>query len=63
MTIDDDRWVLVNREGIDTVHKNPHEECNLDDTRRDEGIDEITAERLLLAGDAVPCKHCLKSWG
>lgn len=58
-----DRWVLVEQDGVDTVHRNAREECNLDDTASDQAIDFIAAERMLLSGDAVPCQHCLKNWG
>lgn len=63
MTVED-RYVLVTREGVDTVHRNPLEQCNLDDSKGDRAIDEFTAERMLLRGDAVPCKHCIgDKWG
>jgi len=52
------RYVLVSREGVDTVHRNPREECNLDDTEADQEIDRATAAALLAAGQAEACQHC-----
>jgi hypothetical protein len=58
------RYVVTVRDGKDTMHRNPGEECNLDDSARDQEIDEFQFETALLRGDAVPCKHCLKDgWG
>jgi hypothetical protein len=53
-----DRYVVTRRAGVDTLHKNPGEQCNLDDTMADKVIDEFTAVDRLLRGDARPCKHC-----
>lgn len=58
----EDRWVLNANEGVDTIHRNPREECNTDQATGRKAVDEFTAEAMLNAGDAVPCKHCLKSW-
>ena len=54
----DDRYVVTRRSGVDTLHRNPREECNLDDSERDEQVDEFTAEALILNGDAIACGHC-----
>jgi len=53
------RFVLTVKDGVDTLHRDPGEQCQLDDTERDMVIDEFTAEAMLLRGDARPCKHCL----
>lgn len=53
------RWVLNHnpgRKGI--VHRNPREECNLDDALDRMNIDPDTAEALLKTGQADPCGHC-----
>lgn len=52
-------YIVLNRnEGTDTVHRNPREECNLDDAEDRSVIDPDTAEALLKSGDAVRCQHC-----
>lgn len=62
MTIKDEpRFVVTRKDGVDTLHRNPGEQCNLDDTLADQKIDEFTAEALLLRGDAKPCGHCMQS--
>jgi hypothetical protein len=64
MTIADPRYVITRKSGVDTLHRNPLEQCHLDDTAADQRIDEFHAEKLLLAGDVKPCGHCLKDdWG
>lgn len=61
---DEDRYVVTRREGKDTVHRNPGESCNLDDSKADQLVDEFAFESMLLRGDAVPCKHCVgDGWG
>lgn len=52
------RYVLVHKDGVDTLHCNPVEQCNLDDSRRDEDVDEFTAEAMLNQGHAKRCEHC-----
>jgi hypothetical protein len=45
--------------GVDTLHvEHPWEECNVDDADGVETVDEMTAEAMLVRGDAVPCQHC-----
>ena len=51
-------FVLNRNEGTDTVHRNPREECNVDDAVGRQTIDPDTAEALLNSGDAVRCRHC-----
>jgi hypothetical protein len=55
----DPRFVVTRRDGKDTLHRNPTERCNLDDTLADRDIDEFEAEAMLIREDAKPCKHCL----
>lgn len=61
---DEPRFVLTRKDGKDTLHRNPGEQCNLDDTLADQKVDEFTAEAMLLRGDARPCAHCIgEGWG
>lgn len=55
-----DRYALNRNEGIDTVHRNAREECNLDDADDREWIDQATADGLLAKGTAKPCRHCME---
>lgn len=58
------RYVVTRHEGVDTLHRDPTESCNLDDTLADVQVDEFAAEAMLLRGDAKPCGHCLAGgWG
>ena len=55
----DDYWVVnTNPNGLDIVHRNPREECNLDDARGRDVIDAETADALLSIGEARRCEHC-----
>jgi len=52
---------LVQRAGVDTLHKWPAtERCNLDDTERDTGLDvsETQAWELVGNGTVLACQHC-----
>ena len=51
-------FVLNRNEGTDTIHRDPREECNVDDADGRQTIDADTADALLTMGDAVRCKHC-----
>jgi hypothetical protein len=51
-------FVLNRNEGVDTLHRNPREECNVDDAVDRQTIDPDTAEALLKSGAAVRCLHC-----
>lgn len=53
-----DRIVLNVNDGVDTIHVNPREECNVDDALDREIVDPLTAARMLDSGEAVRCKHC-----
>jgi hypothetical protein len=54
----DDRYVVVKKDGIDTLHVNPREECNLDDTELDRELTEDEAEAALNIGTVRACGHC-----
>lgn len=56
-----DRYVLNRNEGIDTLHRNPREECNTDDAVGRENVDEATAIRMKLGGHARLCRYCFKA--
>jgi len=51
---------LVVKEGRDVLHRHPPlEQCNLDDSTRDELIDDRTADFLMAAEPPVHrCEHC-----
>ena len=51
-------YVLNRNEGIDTLHRNPREECNVDDAEGRETVDAETADALLALGDTRRCAHC-----
>jgi len=53
-----DLYVLNRNEGVDTVHRNPREECNTDDADGRETIDAETADALVTRGAARRCQHC-----
>ena len=60
----EDRFVVTLRDGKSTMHRNPTEQCNLDDTDRDKRVDAFEAESMMLRGDAVACQHCIgEKWG
>jgi hypothetical protein len=52
------RYVLVTKDGMDTVHRDPGESCNLDDTSVDTEIDRRSAAAMLANGSAQACQHC-----
>ena len=53
-----DYFVLNRNEGMDTIHRNPREECNVDDALDREKVDIGTAVAMVASGQAVPCQHC-----
>ena len=55
---DQPRYILVDQDGIDTLHRNALEQCNLDDSARDKQIDEGTALAMKMGGHARLCNHC-----
>lgn len=56
----DGQYILNQNDGVDTIHDPAHltENCNTDDIKGRELIDEFTAEAMLHRGDAVACQHC-----
>ena len=52
------RYLLVPKDGIDTLHRDPTESCQMDDTQREEVVDEATALKLKLGGYERLCRHC-----
>ena len=56
----DQPYYVINRnDGIDTLHKNPREECNVDDAEDRESIDPKTGQALEASGDVHRCRHCI----
>jgi hypothetical protein len=53
-----DRIVLNVNDGIDTIHHNPREECNLDDAEDRSEVDAKTAAAMIATGQARLCEHC-----
>jgi hypothetical protein len=51
-------YVLNQNEGIDTLHRNPREECNVDDVVGRSALDETTGKALEESGDIRLCRHC-----
>ena len=49
---DQPRYILVDQDGIDTLHRNALEQCNLDDSARDKEVDEGTALAMKMGGHA-----------
>lgn len=52
------RYRLVPKDGIDVLHRNPGEACNLDDTEAEQAVDDETAAALQLGGFVRLCGHC-----
>ena len=55
-----DRFVLNVNEGIDTIHRNPREECNTDDATDRSEVDAKTAAAMIATGQARACHHCIE---
>ena len=58
---EDSYYVLNRNDGIDTLHENPREECNVDDVEGRERIDTRSAEAMKAGGHVRLCKHCIGS--
>jgi hypothetical protein len=61
MTVEDrpePRYVLNVNDGIDTMHRDPGEQCNTDDAEGKKLVDAKTALSMVLNGHAVRCQHC-----
>lgn len=52
------RYVLNSNPGLDIVHVDPVEECNLDDAEAREDIEPARAAELVRTGQARYCEHC-----
>jgi hypothetical protein len=59
-THDEPYFILNVNEGADTLHdpENLTERCNTDQIEGRKRVDGMTAEALLLRGDAAACRHC-----
>ncbi len=55
---DEPRYTLNRNEGMDTLHRNAREECNLDDADERQTIDAHTADAMLSKNQAQTCRHC-----
>jgi hypothetical protein len=53
------RYVLNVNDGVDTLHRNPREECNTDDAKGVEVIDPRSAVALMSKGTVALCQHCM----
>lgn len=51
-------YVLHRNQGTDTLHRNPREECNVDDAEGRATIDVRTGQALEASGDIRRCGHC-----
>ena len=51
-------YILNVNDGIDTLHKNPREECNVDDIEGRQVIDEATFLAKKRGGFDRLCLHC-----
>jgi hypothetical protein len=54
-------YFVVNRNaGVDTLHENPREECNVDDAEGRATVDPATGAALKASGDIHLCRHCIE---
>ncbi len=51
-------YALNINDGEDVLHRDPREECNLDDSEGRQTIDAATAASLLMKEQAQTCLHC-----
>ena len=51
-------YVLNRNDGVDTLHRNPREECNTDDVEGRDSLDPVTGLALEKSGDIHLCGHC-----
>lgn len=58
-------FILNVNDGVDTIHRSEglKEACNTDDIEGRQTVDEMTAEAMVVRGDAVSCKHCNPGFG
>ena len=52
------RYVIVPKDGIDVLHRDPREQCNVDDAARKTVVDEARALTMKLGGYVRLCGHC-----
>lgn len=52
-------YVINRNDGTDTLHRNPREECNVDDAEGRQTIDPTTGAALEKSGDIHLCGHCI----
>ena len=52
-------YVLNQNDGVDTLHRDPREECNVDDAEGRSSIDPATGAALEASGDIHLCRHCI----
>ncbi len=51
-------YVLNVNDGMDTLHRDPREECNLDDADGRQTVDAVTVDAMLSKDQARRCAHC-----
>jgi hypothetical protein len=51
-------YVLNRNDGVDTLHRDPREECNVDDIEGRDTLDLVTGRALERSGDIRKCGHC-----
>ena len=56
--MDSVEWVLNRNEGLDVLHPDPREECNVDDADGRTKVDAATGQAMLVAKSAILCSHC-----
>jgi hypothetical protein len=52
-------YVLNRNDGVDTLHRNPREQCNVDDAEGRDTLDTITGDALMRTDDIHKCGHCI----
>lgn len=52
-------YVLNKNDGVDTLHRDPREECNVDDAEGRSMLDPTTGRALEESGDIHLCGHCI----
>jgi len=55
----DPYYVLNRNDGEDTLHRDPREECNVDDAEDRDTLDPTTGLALERSGDIHLCGHCI----
>ncbi len=51
-------YVLNENDGMDVLHRDPREECNIDDADGRQTVDAKTVDALLSKDQARRCGHC-----